>query len=171
MYSSESSSNRSAARASAPNARTTRSPARFSCTCAESSAMRSCTRSNRRWMRSPNHHTESETSGSGSSERSVSRRLITSMKLTDRIPTVSVFTVYITPGPSIMRTAAMSFVAMDMSSPVRRAWNQPSGRRWRWANSSLRRSNSSFREMPITQWRMAKRKSPASTAMPTTRSA
>jgi hypothetical protein len=116
--------------------------------------MRSCTRSKRRWMRSPNHHTESDTSGSGSSETSARRGLIASMKLTDSSPTVSVFTVYMTPGPSIMRTAAMSFVAMLMISPVRRCWNHCTGMRWRWANSSFRRSNSSRREMPITQWRI-----------------
>ena len=58
------------------NARTTRMPPRFSCTCAESRAKRSWTRSKRRWMRSPKNHTDSETSGSGSSAYSVSRGLI-----------------------------------------------------------------------------------------------
>ena len=40
---------------------------------------------------------------------------------------MSVFTVYMTPGPSIVRTAAMSFVAMDMISPVRCAGTTAAG--------------------------------------------
>ena len=58
------------------------------------------------------------------------------------------------PGPSTMRTAFMSLVARDMRSPVWRAWKNDAGWRSRWANRSLRRSYSTWRDMPISTWRM-----------------
>ncbi len=70
------------------------------------------------------------------------------------------------PGPSIMRTAARSFVARDIRSPVERAWNVATGRRSRCSNRSLRRSYSMWREIAITVWRMKYVKVPATTAMP-----
>jgi len=69
------------------------------------------------------------------------------------------------PGPSIMRTADRSFVARDMISPVRARWKYWSGSRWRWANSSLRRSNSRWREMPMTASRIQNLNSPETTAI------
>ena len=48
------------------------------------------------------------------------------MQPTETAATATVFTRYMTPGPSIMRTADRSFVARDMISPVRWCWKYPS---------------------------------------------
>jgi hypothetical protein len=52
----------------------------------------------------------------------VSRGLIASMNPIDTNETTAVFTRYMIPGPSIMRTAARSFVQRDMMSPMRVRW-------------------------------------------------
>ena len=44
------------------------------------------------------------------------------MKPIETPETTAVFTRYMSPGPSIMRTAARSFVARDMMSPMRVRW-------------------------------------------------
>ena len=53
------------------------------------------------------------------SETSVSSQLIASMKASEPTVTATVSAGYMTPGPSTMRTALMSFDARDMKSPVR----------------------------------------------------
>ena len=73
-------------------------------------------------MRSPKYQTVSETSGSGSSASAVSRGLIASMNPSDTSAVTTVLTRYMMPGPSIVRTAARSFVVRDMRSPVRSRW-------------------------------------------------
>ena len=73
-------------------------------------------------MRPPKYQTVSETSGSGRSASTVSRGLIASMNPIDASAVTRVLTEYMTPGPSIMRTAARSLVVRDMRSPVRPRW-------------------------------------------------
>ena len=85
--------------------------------------------SKRLWMRSPKNHTAKDTSGSGRSESRVRRGLIATMKPTASTATTSVLTMYMIPGPTIMRTAARSLVARDMISPVRVALEVPRRRR------------------------------------------
>ena len=101
----------------------------------------------------------------------MSRGLIASMNPSDASAVTTVLTKYITPGPSIMRTAARSFVVRDMRSPVRSRWKYAIGSRSRCAKRSLRRSYSTWREMPITAWRIQYLKTPATTAMPSRMSA
>ena len=127
--------------------------------------------SKRRWMRSPASHTLSVTIGSGSSENSVSRGLIATMNPIDTIATTTVFTRYMRPGPSIMRTADRSFVARDRISPVRVPWKYSEGRVWRCSNTWLRRSNSRWREMPITTWRIQNLNTPETRAIANSRRA
>ena len=50
------------------------------------------------------------------------RGLIANMQTIDTAATVTVLTMYMIPGPSIMRTAERSLVARDMISPVRVRW-------------------------------------------------
>jgi len=96
-----------------------------------------------------------EISASGTIEIRVSLGLIAIMNPRAISATVRVFTTCMTPGPSIIRTEARSLVARDMISPVRTCWKYWTGWRWRCANRSLRRSYSRWREIPITDWRIA----------------
>ena len=78
--------------------------------------------SKRAWMALPKYLTLIDTSGSGSSANIVSRPSIELMRMIATTNTRMVLAVYITAGPTIMRTALRSFVARDIRSPVRRAW-------------------------------------------------
>ena len=80
---------------------------------------------------------------------------------------IDVVAVYMTAGPAIMRTAERSFVARDMRSPVRWAWNHAGGRRSRWAKNAFRRSYSISRDAPMMIRRIRKRQTPAAHAIAT----
>ncbi len=121
-YSRLSSWNERISSSSRVKARTTRRPARFSCTRDEICPNCSWIFSKREWMRLPNTHTVTDTSDSGMIESIVSRGLIASMNPMDTIATVTVLTRYMMPGPTSMRTAERSLMARDRISPVRVCW-------------------------------------------------
>ena len=89
-----------------------------------------------------------------------------SMRATATTNTRPVLAMYMTAGPTIMRTAFRSFVARDMRSPVRVAWKYASGSFCRWATKALRRSYSMAREAPTRMRRMRNRNTPPAIARP-----
>ena len=100
------------------------------------------------------------------SESSVSRRLIDSISTITATNVSTVFAMYITAGPIIMRTALRSLVARDIRSPVRLRWKYAGSNCCRRAKKSLRRSNSMSREAPIMIRRCRKRNTPPTAARP-----
>ena len=101
------------------NARTRRAAAAFSCTTAEMSAILACTFSDRRKIFSPSTFIRMETTGITPRVMSVSRGLIASMKAKQPTVVTTVSTGYITPGPSTIRTAFMSWALRESRSPTR----------------------------------------------------
>ena len=89
------------------------------------------------------------------------RGLIAIMNPTEITATTTVLTRYMRPGPSIMRTAARSFVARDIRSPVGRCWKKDTGSVSRCSNSSFLKSYSMWREIAMIVCRMKYLKVPA----------
>ena len=121
-YSRFSALNASTSRCSWPKARTTRTPARFSCTRAESWPNLSCTALKRTWMRAPKNCTSPAMTGTASSAMKASawsmRIIITNAPTTMSSDEAECMTA----GPISIRTEARSFVARDIRSPVRCPW-------------------------------------------------
>ena len=80
-------------------------------------------------MALPKRFTTTDTTGSGSNASSVSAGDRDSIRISATTKVIEVEAVYMIAGPAIMRTAERSFVARDIRSPVRLAWNQAGGRR------------------------------------------
>jgi len=67
----------------------------------------------------PKNHTATATTGAGSNTHKVSDGDSASITAIAKIMVTIVVALYMIPGPSTMRTAFKSFVARDISSPVR----------------------------------------------------
>ena len=82
-------------------------------------------------MALPKRCTTTDTTGSGSSASRVSPGDRDSIRTRATTKVIEVEAAYMIAGPASMRTADRSFVARDIRSPVRLAWNHAGGRRWR----------------------------------------
>src|SRR5438105_1565959 len=87
-------------------------------------------------------YTPIDISGRGAITATVIHGEIESMKMTEKINVVIVSAEYMTAGPTILRTALMSFVAYAMISPGGVFWKNRIERVWICARKSLRRSYS-----------------------------
>ena len=96
-----------------------RTPARFSCTRLEMSLNIAWICSKRSWITRPNRMTARLTAGAGMTANSARRQSTRVMMAMARMKVRLVSNQYMTPGPSIMRTALRSLVARAMMSPVR----------------------------------------------------
>src|SRR6266568_8593120 len=131
------------------NALTTRMPEKFSCAAVDISENWAWSRSNFWWTRRPMNQKVSETSGMSTTEMSVSFSETPSIEMIVKANVMDVETMFITPGPCIIRVADRSLVIRAMRSPIRWCWKYARCMRWRWANRSLRMSYSMNRDVFI----------------------
>ena len=118
-YRAFSSENRPISARSCRYARTTRTPAKFSCASVVSALNSSCTASNRRWIAPPSLIVNAGSSTIGRRASSVSRPSMRSMNTRANAPPKIVFVRYMIAGPAAIRTALRSLVSRAIRSPVR----------------------------------------------------
>ena len=97
---------------------------------------------------------------SGTRTSSASRHSIATIATTAAGSFTAVCARYITPGPTLKRTASTSEVRRESRSPVRTRSNHDSGRATRWSNTSRLRSRSKRRDAPMSVRRVRKPSSP-----------
>ena len=109
-YVSFSAAKRAISASSCRYARTTRTPAKFSCACVVSVLKCSCTASNRRWIAPPMRIMMTGSITIGTSASAVSLASMRSMNTSANVAPKIVFVRYMIAGPAAMRTALRSLV-------------------------------------------------------------